>query len=62
MCNYFDTYIVIKRIITVEGANDGDKHNRSLTLKNNASFISCVSTINGTLTENAEDLDVVMPM
>ena len=48
--------------ITAEGANDRDKHNRSLILKNNAPFIYCVSKINGTLVDNAEDLDVVMPM
>ena len=29
ICN-FDAYIVITGTITVEGANDGDKHNRSL--------------------------------
>ena len=33
-----------------------------LTLKNNAPFISCVSKINGELVENAEDLDILMPM
>ena len=31
-------------------------------LKNNAPFISCVSKINGELVENAEDLDIVMPI
>ena len=38
------------------------ENNRSLAFKNNASFISCISKINGVLIENAEDLDVVMPM
>ena len=33
-----------------------------MTLKNNAPFISCISKINGELVENAEDLDIVMPM
>ena len=33
-----------------------------MTLKNNAPFISCVSKINGELVENAEDLDIVIPM
>ena len=33
-----------------------------MILKNNAPFISCISKINGELVENAEDLDVVMPM
>ena len=36
--------------------------NRQVILKNNAPFISCISKINGVLAENAEDLDIVMPM
>ena len=36
--------------------------NRSLAFKNNAPSISCISKINGVLIENAEDLDIVMPM
>ena len=62
ICNYFDAYIFIKGTISVEGANDGDKHNRSLILKNNALSICHVLKINGTFIDNAEDLDVVMPM
>ena len=31
-----------------------------MTLKNNATFISCISKINGELVENAEDLDIVI--
>ena len=30
--------------------------------KNNAPFIDCITNINGTKIDNAEDLDVVMPM
>ena len=37
-------------------------YNRNLVLKNNSSFISCISKINNTLINNAEDLDVVMPL
>ena len=33
-----------------------------MPFKNNAPFISCVSKINNELVENAEDLDIVMPM
>ena len=33
-----------------------------VVLKNNAPFISFISKINGVLVENADDLDVVMPM
>ena len=34
----------------------------SLAFKNNAPFTSCISKINGVLIENAEDLEIVMPM
>ena len=61
MCDYNEAYIVAEGDITVEGANDRDKHNRNLVLKNNGPFISCISKINNTLIDNAEDLDIVMP-
>ena len=35
---------------------------KKLALKNNASFASCISKNNNTLINNAEDLDIVMPM
>ena len=38
------------------------RKNRPLTFKNNPSFISCISKINGVLIENEEDLDTVMLM
>ena len=41
---------------------DRDEMNRQVILKNNAPFISCISKINDALIENAEDLDIVMPM
>ena len=33
-----------------------------MVFKNNAPFINCISNINGVKIDNAEDLDVVMPM
>ena len=33
-----------------------------MVFKNNAPFIKCISKINGVKIDNAEDLDVVMPM
>ena len=33
-----------------------------MIFENNASFINCISKINGIKIDNAEDLDVVMPM
>ena len=35
---------------------------KNIVFKNNAPFINCISKINGTKIDNAEDLDVVMPM
>ena len=35
---------------------------KKLFFKNNAPFIKCISKINGTKIDNADDLDVVMPM
>ena len=38
------------------------KEIKALHFKNNAPFINCISKINGVQIDNAEDLDVVMPM
>ena len=35
---------------------------KKLVFKNNAPFINCISKINGTKIDNAEDFDVIMPM
>ena len=62
LCDYSDSYIVVKGTITVEGADKIDRKKRPLAFKSNASFISCISNINNTLIDNAKDLDIVMPM
>ena len=62
LCDYSDAYTVVNGTITVEGANNEDKNNRNHVLKNNAPFISCISKTNNTLIDNAEHLDIVMPM
>ena len=43
-------------------ANNNAFGEKKLVFKNNAPFISCISKINGVKIDNAEDLDVVMPM
>ena len=60
----YDAYIVVKGIIIIQTESNRaiDGYNRNLILKNNAPFISFISKINNVLIENAEDLDVVMPM
>ena len=69
LCDYSDAYILVKGTITVTapGVNNNannkrDKKNRPLILKNNAPFASCIKRINGELIEDADDLDIVMPM
>ena len=42
--------------------NDNAFGEKKLIFKNNAPFIGCNSKFNGILIDNAEDLDVVMPM
>ena len=61
LCDFSDAYIVLKRAITVtEPANA--KTNKSVAFKSNAPFINCISEINRVQIDNAEDLDVAMPM
>ena len=61
LCDFGDAYIVLKGDITVTNPNNA-KRNKAVAFKNNAPFINCISKINGIKIDNAEDLDVVMPM
>ena len=61
LCNFSDACIVVKGDIIVTSPKNA-KRNKAVAFKNNAPFISCISKINGIKTDNAEDLDVVMPM
>ena len=69
LCDYSDAYILVKGTITVTapGANNGannikNKRNRSLILKNNGPFVTCITRIKGELIQDADDLDIVMSM
>ena len=62
LCDYSDAYVWVKGKITVTNPNDKANFDKDLTLINNAPFVSCISKINNELVENAEDLDIVMPM
>ena len=53
LCDFGDVYIDAK--------NDA-KRNKTVAFKNNASFINCISKINVMQIDNAENLDVVMPV
>ena len=67
LCDYSDAYILVKGTITVNGVVNGVeneilKRNRPLILKNNAPFVSCMTKINNEFIEDADGLDIVMPM
>ena len=58
LCDYRDAHIVVKGRITVEGDNDAKTRNKTLILKNNTPFRLCISKINNTFIDNAEDLGI----
>ena len=61
LCDYSDAYIVVKGTINVVKP-DNTKINKATAFKENAPFVNCTSKINAEKIDNAEDLDVVMPM
>ena len=61
LCDFSNAYIVVKGMITVTDPNN-DAYDKKLAFKIKAPFVSCISKINNTLTDNGEDLDIVMPL
>ena len=61
LCDYSNAYIVVKGTITVTDPNNIN-YDKKFAFENNAPFNSCISKINNTLIDNAEDLDIVIPM
>ena len=68
LCDYADACILAKGSITITGAGDddaekqADERNKGVIFKNCAPFTKCISRINGTDIDNAQDIDIVMPM
>ena len=68
LCDYADAYIFVKGTITITGAgNDdaakrADERNKGVTFKNCAPFTKCISRINNTDIDNAQDIDIVIQM
>ena len=56
-CDYNDAYILVRGNITIIGYQV-----TQIAFKNCAPFIKCITKIDGTIIDNAEDLDSVMPM
>ena len=57
-----DAYIAVEGRLSVARNENANRRNKNLTFKNNAPFRSCISKINNTLIDNAENRDIVMPM
>ena len=66
LCDYSDAYILVKGNITVNNtAADGAAANntdKKVIFKNCAPFTSCVSKINNAQIDNAQYIDIVMPV
>ena len=68
LCDYADAYILVKGTITITGAGDNDaakrlyERNKGVIFKNCAPFTKCISRINNTDIDNAQDINIVMSM
>ena len=68
LCDYADAYILVKGTIKITGAGDAaasrgaDERNKGVIFKICAPFTKCVSKINDTKIDNAQDIEIVMPM
>ena len=68
LCDYTDSYILVKRTIATTGAGDdaaprqADERDKGVSFKNRAPFTECMSRINKTDIDNANDIDIVMLM
>ena len=57
ICDYNDTYILVRCDITITAAGA-----TQVAFKNCAPFTKCITKIDGTTIDDAEDLDLVRPM
>ena len=68
LCDYADAYILVKGTITITGAGNDDaakrlyERNEGVIFKKCAPFTKCISRINNTDIDHAQDIDVVMSM
>ena len=66
--DYADAYIFVKGTITITGLGDdnsarqADEGDKGIIFKNCAPFTKCISRINNTGIDNAQDIDIVMPV
>ena len=58
ICDYNDSYVLVRSDIIVAGRNLAT----GIAFKNWASFTKCITKIDETTIDDAEDLELVMPM
>ena len=68
LCDYADAYILVEEAITITGAADDDaakrldERSKEEIFKNCTAFTKCISEINNTEIDNAQDINIVMPV
>ena len=68
LCDYADVYILVKGTIAITGsgadaaARLADEREKGVTFKNCAPFTKCISRINNTDIDTAQDIYIIMPM
>ena len=68
LCDYADAYLSVKGTITITGHGDdaaarqADEREEGVTFEKCTPFTKCISRINNTDIDNAQDIDIVMPM
>ena len=63
LCDFNDAYIVVTGTVTANNpGTDDNVYNRKVSLQNSAPFFNCTLKINSQLIEDAQDLDIVIPM
>ena len=58
LCDYSDAYVLVTGDITITGGNENTK----VAFKNCAPFIKCITEINGTFVDEADFINIAMPM
>ena len=66
LCDYSDTYILVKGTLTIENAAAKgvapNHRNKKVKYKNYAPFTDCLSQINNDEIDHAKNIDLVIPM
>ena len=68
LCDYADAYILVNGTITIIGAGNDDaakqldERNKGVIFKSCAPFTKCISRRNNLDIDNAQDINIVMPM